>query len=716
MPRGRVFFGDRKGVMKKPIFYRIIATALFVSFALLFVSMERACAQTPLERVVASSFGYDPVDATDALQKAIDSGAKIVVVDKQTSPWLVRPILLRSDLQLVLEEGVEIVAKEGAFQGIGDVLLKASESRNLRIVGEGRGATLRMRKRDYWREPYKKSEWRHGISLLSAQDVVIENLQIAETGGDGIYLGAASTAGQPCRNVTIRNVDCYENNRQGISVISVDGLLIEDCYLRNTNGTAPQAGIDFEPNHEAEQITNVTMRRVVSINNAGDGFTFYLPNLKDHGYELSFTFEDCASVRNAGMGFGFTVANGEGRTLSGDMRVKNCALIGNRIGAAIRSKWSSGAPFVFENVRIVTPAGDKKSGFQEFSSDERNTGVPEKFDDWLKTTTDSGISLIAVGTDKDANGGIEFNNVEIVDAGESGAPHFLMTLRDASSEGVGFEKISGTIRSTTLDGASVETQLTDETLAELFPELAYRRVPVWNISQLAGTGELSAAVSNELAKAWRERASEVAKSPTAFRGRGDVSYYFYADSGQEARWSLQQWKIGSYPPKEVEVTITSPTGESTQLETIAPDLKPKEYEYTAAEAGWYRIDASFGASSLTLSERNLPIFTLASPSLDVFGTTGRFEFYVPSGSSDLGLRIVGSATERVTATLRDPDGQEVATLKDVSALGTWSTPVDDSGTPQPPKPGFWTLELQRPTVGVLEDYIVTILGVPALLR
>ena len=306
--------------------------------------------------------------------------------------------------------------------------------------------------------------------------------------------------------------------------------------------------------------------------------------------------------------------------------------------------------------------------------------------------------------------------MEIVDAGESGAPHFLMTLRDASSEGVGFEKISGTIRSTTLDGASVETQLTDETLAELFPELAYRRVPVWNISQLTGTGELNAAVSDELAKAWRERASEVAKSPTAFRGRGDVSYYFYADAGQEARWSLQQRKIGSYPPKEVEVSITSPTGESTQLETIAPDLKPKEYEYTAAEAGWYRIDASFGASSLTLSERNLPIFTLASPSLDVFGTTGRFEFYVPSGSGDLGLRIVGSATERVTATLRDPDGQEVATLKDVSALGTWSTPVDDSGTPQPPKPGFWTLELQRPTVGVLEDYIVTILGVPALLR
>ena len=174
--------------MKKTILCvcaQIIALGATLGADSLLRAEETKCA----DRVVASSFGYDATDATDALQRAIDSGAKTVVVDKQPTPWIVRPINLRNNLQLILEEGVEILAKEGEFQNIGDVLLRAVETRNVRIVGEGRGATLRMRKRDYWRAPYKKSEWRHGISLLSAQDVVIENLTIAETGGDGVYLG-----------------------------------------------------------------------------------------------------------------------------------------------------------------------------------------------------------------------------------------------------------------------------------------------------------------------------------------------------------------------------------------------------------------------------------------------------------------------------------------------------------------------------------------------
>ena len=701
--------------MKKTILCvcaQIIALGATLGADSLLRAEETKCA----DRVVASSFGYDATDATDALQRAIDSGAKTVVVDKQPTPWIVRPINLRNNLQLILEEGVEILAKEGEFQNIGDVLLRAVETRNVRIVGEGRGATLRMRKRDYWRAPYKKSEWRHGISLLSAQDVVIENLTIAETGGDGVYLGVASRSGQPCRNVTIRNVDCYENNRQGISVISVDGLLIEDCYLRNTNGTAPEAGIDFEPNHETEQITNVTMRRVVSMNNAGDGFTFYLPNLAEHGHELSFTFEDCASVRNAGKGFAVTVANGERRTLSGCMRVKNVDLIGNRVGVAIRSKWSSGAPLVFENLRIVTPSADKKQGFKSFSDDARNTGVPANFDDWLTTTTDSGVSLIAVGTDKEPNGGFEFNNVEIIDGGESDAPRFLMTLRDASSEGVGFENITGSVRSTIVDGSSVETILSSETLPSLFPELAYRRVAPWDVAGLTASDAESVAISSELATAWRKRATNNSKSPTPLRTRGNASYYFYAEEGQETRWSLRQHKIGSYPPKEVEVNLTTPTGETVALDSAPPDLKERDYAYVAPTTGWYRLDANFGASALVITEKNVPILACARPSVDVFGSTGRFEFYVPQRSSDLGIRIVGSATERVTARLFNPSGVEVAVLENVSALGTWSTPLDEQGVPELPAPGFWTLELQRPTVGVLEDYIITILGAPALLR
>ena len=98
------------------------------------------------ERVVASAFGFDATDSTAALQAAIDSGARTVVVDKQSGPWVTTPLTLRSDLELVLEAGVEIVAKAGAFLPKGDCLMRAANVENLTIRGEGTGATLRLRK------------------------------------------------------------------------------------------------------------------------------------------------------------------------------------------------------------------------------------------------------------------------------------------------------------------------------------------------------------------------------------------------------------------------------------------------------------------------------------------------------------------------------------------------------------------------------------------
>ncbi|HOB99422.1 MAG TPA: hypothetical protein PKM43_11830 [Verrucomicrobiota bacterium] len=51
--------------------------------------------------------------------------------------------------------------------------------------------------------PYEKSEWQHGLAILGCRNVLIQDLTIEQTGGDGIYLGAA--AGQtPNRQVTIQ--------------------------------------------------------------------------------------------------------------------------------------------------------------------------------------------------------------------------------------------------------------------------------------------------------------------------------------------------------------------------------------------------------------------------------------------------------------------------------------------------------------------------------
>ena len=254
----------------------------------------------------AAWWGYDATDATHALQSAIDSGAKRVVVENVGTPWIVEPIQLASNQELFFEEGVVVLAKRGSFRGKGDTLFTASLAENVRLSGEG--ATFRMWKQDYQSGSYEKAEWRNTLSILSCANVWVTGLTLAESGGDGIYLGVAKR-GVTNRNVHIKDVVCESNHRQGISVISARNLLIEDCILRNTSGTAPQSGIDFEPNRAEEELVNCVMRNCVTQDNQGDGYQFHLKNLTQSSAPVSIRLENCRSVRDQRSGLNWTTRN-----------------------------------------------------------------------------------------------------------------------------------------------------------------------------------------------------------------------------------------------------------------------------------------------------------------------------------------------------------------------------------------------------------------------
>jgi hypothetical protein len=201
------------------------------------------------EAVKVSDFGWNAEDATEIVQSALDSGAKRVVFDNKGAPWIVRPVKARSNTDIVFEDGVELLAKKGEFHGKRDFLLDFSGVTNSTLTGLGeKGGTLRMRKSDYQKPPYSRSEWRYALSLLGAVRVTVENMSFVESGGDGICLGRAA------QDIVIRKCRCIDNHRQGISVCSVKNLLIEDCVLVNTRGTPPMAGIDFEPDHSRHRI------------------------------------------------------------------------------------------------------------------------------------------------------------------------------------------------------------------------------------------------------------------------------------------------------------------------------------------------------------------------------------------------------------------------------------------------------------------------------
>ena len=119
-------------------------------------SVAAACAVAAAK---VSDFGYDAADSTDFIRAALTSGARRVILDRQAGPWYTLPLKMPSNVELVLEPGVELVAKRGEFKGLRDFLLELDRCTNV-VVRGGAGATLRMWKSDYQGPDYQHGEWR----------------------------------------------------------------------------------------------------------------------------------------------------------------------------------------------------------------------------------------------------------------------------------------------------------------------------------------------------------------------------------------------------------------------------------------------------------------------------------------------------------------------------------------------------------------------------
>ena len=65
----------------------------------------------------AAWWGFNETDVTSALQSAINSRVKKVVVPNMGKEWIVRPIFLANDQEIEFENGVVIKAKEGSSRG-----------------------------------------------------------------------------------------------------------------------------------------------------------------------------------------------------------------------------------------------------------------------------------------------------------------------------------------------------------------------------------------------------------------------------------------------------------------------------------------------------------------------------------------------------------------------------------------------------------------------
>ena len=612
------------------------------------------------QREVANAawWGFHAEDSTKALQAALRSGAKKVIVPKMPQPWVVDKIELIGNKEIVFERGVEIVAKRGAFLGKGDCLFTAWNQENLTITGNG--AVFRMWREDYTHPPYEKAEWRHCLSLRGCRNVIVQGLVLRDSGGDGIYLGAGRN-GEPNRHIIIRDVICDSNYRQGISVITVEDLLIENVTLRNTAGTPPQAGIDFEPNRPSELLVNCVMRNCLIENNRGYAIHVYAGALNSGSQPISIRLENCHTRGNIAGSLSIVTRNADAEAVRGVVEVINGHFEDSgSAGIIVRSKPAQGLRIRLENCKIV------EKGQHPVSP--------------------APILIVSRPGDENDIGGITLENVVIDD--RTHRP--FLSFQNAG--GVCLKGVEGTVVLSRNTGQ--ETIVLDQDwLNKSFPCDSIRQLPV---------------VSADILR--------VEKEPTSPQGvlhvpphrlRGHARYAIFARQGERVICDLAYEKVGQNLGRDLPVRVRGPLGETVRQAKLAFQAQTR-IEFFAAKTGVYQIEAEPGPNSVRLVATSHYAGILGNKGvIHMIGTRGRFYLFVPS-NTPIGLSVQG-----------DPPGECVgARLTEESAL-LWEIQgcrdVRSFVSEARSSPRNLCLELKQPTQGVLEDEYIAIRGIAPVL-
>ena len=607
-------------------------------------------------RARASWWGWNGDDDTAALQAAIDSGVKTLVVDRMDGPWSVRPLKMPLVGRTVeLEAGAVVQARRGDYRDIRDSLIDLSGSTNAVLTGAG--ATLRMWKADYRKPPYERGEWRHALRVCRCRGVRVEGLRIEESGGDGILVAGGA------KDVTIRGVASLRNHRQGISVIDAEGLLIEDCDLSQTGGTAPAAGIDFEPDGWHEMLRDIVMRRCRLDGNAGAGVQVCLNQQSDRSAPASILIEDCRmSSNDCGT---VVIMNRSGSYPTGEVRYRRCTFADeNGAGLRFEKKPAAGTAVVFEDCAIEGACA-------------KDLGRPD-------------VLFTPVQWNEELPGGIDFGR---------------LTIRQGRARpwiGIGRRNFAGAPKM--LRGrvellpakAKPESVLLDDAWAERTFPLPPEPRPVPQF-----TGDFRKV---RLMDETPER--RVALPPV--RAWGNTFYRYHVNRPRRVAFLMHQEQPSGGPARHVHIWTSQIYGKFVKV-LESPGTNATEIAFDAPAAGWYMMGVMppYGTYfALDAADVPIAISTLyGAPMCRVVGERASMWFDVPPGREAFSLVMSGSADQCVKVDVFDPSGRRRFGHPRINA---W-TAVNSEGKIEP---GLWRVEFSRPDGAPFWFFRHDISGVP----
>lgn len=642
----------------------LLCNAEKLAVAVVAVALSSLLANAGESREVrVSDFGCDAEDATRFVQAALDSGAKRVVFDAKGSPWVVKPVRAHSDTDIVFEDGVVLLAKKGEFHGKRDYLLDMTDVTNVTLVGLGpKGGTLRMNKPDYQKPPYTPSEWRYALSLLGARQVRVENMSFIASGGDGICLGRSN-----CKDIVIRHCRCVSNHRQGISVCGAENLLVEDCDLVNTSGTAPSAGIDFEPDKPSNSIANCTIRNCRIKGNRGKGVDIFLRHQNEKSKPIGIRVENCYISDNS-HGADIVVGNyASGKSdPRGEIVFSGCTFEANR-GAAISVRY-------------------------------KPTNLKLEFNGCTITNSGSCVAFEAVKWHAPIPDGVSFRDLKVYLGDAKGWFTPKQGWRGLNSRIP--QNITGNIDVVQRDGSSKRVVIDREWCQRTFAA----KNAIDNPVHVAGLPSVSHC------RVCDEKPGEmVALAPVELHW--GAKYVFFAEKAGEVRFRARQVPKdpGAHFLDAGPVVVKKPTGKKSLASLPSPSREPRDYAVSVPARGFYAISATASRSRFLLEAADVPVAVhVPNEAQQMFITgpkTHALWVCVPKRGK-FSVLAKGGSDGCLGAALFTPDGA-LAGRNDM--IKGWETiNVGDAA------PGLWRLNLEKPKKGPRKYFYLDLVDVPAL--
>ena len=196
----------------------------------------------------------------------------------------------------------------------------------------------------------------HLIAMTGVTNGIFERIKFYAFAGDGFYIGSGDSGTEEHHNNSITVRDCVfdgvnKENRNGISVIDCNDLLVDNCYFVNTTKSTMPGAIDIEPNGNAYHIVkNITVSNSrffniggsfatvgvllpVDFDTAATGFYFTNNYIEQCGIGFSFRYDVAGGVAEASNSFGLNIVGNTVKNSACPFRVFNvrdCAILNNQ--------------------------------------------------------------------------------------------------------------------------------------------------------------------------------------------------------------------------------------------------------------------------------------------------------------------------------------------------------------------------------------------------